>query len=56
LEAVGKILKVCPMASAYSRMKALKIHNNDGAPQMTSKMSDYSFQLIEHAAAETDTR
>ncbi|KAL2812333.1 putative NAD binding NADP oxidoreductase coenzyme F420-dependent [Aspergillus granulosus] len=56
LEAFGQILAVCPMSSAYSRMKVPKIQNKDWSPQATIKISDYSAQLIEAAAAETNTR
>ncbi|KAL2838961.1 putative NAD binding NADP oxidoreductase coenzyme F420-dependent [Aspergillus pseudoustus] len=55
-EAFGQILNVCPMASAYSRMKVPKIQNEDWTPQATIKISDYSSQLIRAAAAETNTR
>ncbi|KAL2811421.1 putative NAD binding NADP oxidoreductase coenzyme F420-dependent [Aspergillus granulosus] len=56
LKAFEQVLEACPMASAYSKLKAAKVRDEDWSAQASLKDCYNSTQLIESAAAAAGTR
>ncbi|KAI8680485.1 hypothetical protein NCS57_00329600 [Fusarium keratoplasticum] len=56
LEAFGKVLDNCPLASPYSRIKIAKMLKDDWSPQAAIKDCYNSTQLIKSAAEEVRVR